>query len=84
MSRLPSTGPEIMSPHRNIDTGFPCFAVGAALLEPILLPMENVGPPRPADPSCCERVTSVGAQPKLEYDDFNVAGRLPPGENFEK
>jgi hypothetical protein len=84
MSRLSNTDPEEMSPLNAIDTEIPCFPVWAALLDPRLLPMENVGPPRPADPSCCERVTSVGAQPKLEYDDFNVPGRLPPGENFEQ
>jgi hypothetical protein len=56
----------------------------AAILDPIFPPMENVGPPRPADPSSCERVTSVGAQPKMEYADFNVPGHLPPSGNFEQ
>jgi hypothetical protein len=60
------------------------FYCRAALFDPRFLPMENIGPPRPADPSCCERVTSVGAQPNLEYDDFNFPGRMPPGENFER
>jgi hypothetical protein len=83
MSRLPSTDPEIMSPHRSIDTEIPCFTVDAAAVDPMLLLVENLRDIQAADPSCCKLSTLFGAHPLVEDDDFRVLGRLLPCGHFE-
>jgi RNase H-like domain found in reverse transcriptase len=82
MSRLPSTDPEIMSLPKAIDTEILCLTVGNALLNPRLLPMEDVCDLGADNPSCCERATFVGAHSMVEYDDFNIPGRPLPSEHF--
>jgi hypothetical protein len=83
MSRLPSTYPEIMSPHRSIDTEIPCFTVDAAAVDPMLLLVENLRNIQAADLSCCKISTLFGAHPLVEYDDSGVLGRLLPSGHFE-
>jgi hypothetical protein len=83
MYRLPSTDPEIMSPHRSIDTEIPCFTVDAATVDPMLLLVENLRNIQAADSSCCQLSTLFGAHPLVDYDKFCVLGRLLPSGHFE-
>jgi RNase H-like domain found in reverse transcriptase len=66
MSGLSSTDPEIMSPHRAIDTEISCFTVDAAAVDTMLLLVENLRDIQSSDSSCCKLFTLFCAQPLVE------------------
>jgi hypothetical protein len=82
MSRLQSTDPEIMSPHRSVDTEITCFTVDAATVDPMLLLVENLRDIQAADTSCCKLSTLFGAPSLVDYENFGVLGRLLPSGHF--
>jgi hypothetical protein len=61
MYRLPSTDPEIISPHKSIDTEIPCFTVETVAVDPMLHLVEN----RRDIQASCSKVKFVSYTPPV-------------------